>query len=148
MTPITSASQQHQTYQNQMLTLQFSSHPRPNFVTIAASSGEPETAASSVPYPGWSGAPQEAWQPAPFVPLASSVNDTAVSSPSLAHSPAAAVFVTVTVQSSQDPQTISTEGIVCSVIPHHRPSHHRRFFPRRRFLTALYQAPRLDLLTR
>ncbi|KAK3808807.1 MAG: hypothetical protein JOS17DRAFT_545002, partial [Linnemannia elongata] len=101
MAPITPVPQQHQTYQDQMQTLQFSSHPRPNFVTTAYST-EPVTSNPPVSYPGSSGAPQAAWQPTPFVPPArpsssigtptpsaggSSVVATAFSSIAAAHSP-------------------------------------------------------------
>ncbi|KAF9153497.1 hypothetical protein BG015_003277 [Linnemannia schmuckeri] len=114
MAPNTSA--QRQTFQDQMQALQFSSHPRPNFVTTAAYIGESETSsnASSVPYLGWSGAPQAAWQPTPFILPTRPANSTNVSTPSTSHAPATTTFVTAGTQSSQDPQARSVDGIVDS----------------------------------
>lgn len=103
MAPITplSQEQQHQTYQDHMQALQFSSHPRPNVVTTAYST-DPATSSPSIPYPGWSGAPQAAWQPTPFVPPAQPATSTEASS--LSASPIATEYG----QSSQDSHVSST----------------------------------------
>ncbi|KAK3819388.1 MAG: hypothetical protein JOS17DRAFT_756330 [Linnemannia elongata] len=120
MAPITSVSQQHQTFQDQMQALQFSSHPRPNFVTTAAYSGESESSSgpSSVPYPGWSGAPQAAWQPTPFAPPARPTSSQGTPTPSAGGSPAVATaFSSATAQSSQNPQAIVSRSSVDSPTP-------------------------------
>lgn len=61
------APQQQQFMHDQMQRPQFSSHPRPNFVTTAQG-GEPETNSSAKPNPGTAGTPQTRWQPTSFVP--------------------------------------------------------------------------------
>lgn len=83
MTPITSIPQQpqHQTYQDQVQALQFSSHPRPNYVTTGYST-EAGSSNPSVSYAESSGAPQAAWQPTPFVPPALPAKSTGLSIPS------------------------------------------------------------------
>ncbi|KAF9295658.1 hypothetical protein BGZ88_001728 [Linnemannia elongata] len=103
MAPITPLSQEqhHQTYQDHMHALQFSSHPRPNVVTTAYST-DPATSNPPIPYPGWSGAPQAAWQPTPFVPPAQPATSTEASS--LSASPIATEYG----QSSQDLHVSST----------------------------------------
>ncbi|KAH7050499.1 hypothetical protein BKA57DRAFT_458896 [Linnemannia elongata] len=98
MTPITSLPMQPQqihTFQDHMQALQFSSHPRPTFVTTAYST-EPGTSNVPVSYPGSSGAPQAAWQPTPFVPPARPASNTGLPSHSagaeagvVGHSPGA-----------------------------------------------------------
>ncbi|KAG0271498.1 hypothetical protein BGZ95_000678 [Linnemannia exigua] len=65
---VTATTQPLQTFQNQMLGLQFSSHPRPNFVTTVTT----ETTGyeqEQLPSPGApTYATSSAWQPTPFVP--------------------------------------------------------------------------------
>ncbi|KAF9549836.1 hypothetical protein EC957_002406 [Mortierella hygrophila] len=73
--------QQHQTYQDQMQALQFSSHPRPNYVTTAYST-ESATPSPPASYTGSSGAPQAVWEPTPFVPPARPASSTGLPSPS------------------------------------------------------------------
>ncbi|KAG9069772.1 hypothetical protein KI688_009097 [Linnemannia hyalina] len=73
--------QQHQTYHDQMQALQFSSHPRPNYVTTAYST-EPDTSSPPVSYTGSSGTPEAAWEPTPFVPPVRPASSTGLSSPS------------------------------------------------------------------
>ncbi|KAF9285895.1 hypothetical protein BGZ88_009354 [Linnemannia elongata] len=51
MAPITPVPQQHQTYQDQIQALQFSSHPRPTFVTTAADEHETAAAAPAIGMP-------------------------------------------------------------------------------------------------
>ncbi|KAH7050540.1 hypothetical protein BKA57DRAFT_458986 [Linnemannia elongata] len=70
MAPITPVPQQHQTYQDQIQALQFSSHPRPTFVTTAAEEHETTAAAPAI------GMPQSLWQPKPFVPPARPCDST------------------------------------------------------------------------
>lgn len=109
MASITPVQLQYRTYQDEMQTLQFSSHPRPNVATTVGTDGESETSTSpspSVPYPGWSGAPQAAWQPTPFLPPApspasSSSSGTELPAPS---SPTTFPGIAVTRQSVRDPQ--------------------------------------------
>ncbi|KAH7050498.1 hypothetical protein BKA57DRAFT_458895, partial [Linnemannia elongata] len=104
MAPVTplSQEQQHQTYQDHMQALQFSSHPRPNVVTTAYST-DPATSNPPIPYPGWSGAPQAAWQPTPFASPAQPATSSTEAS-SLSASPIATEYG----QSSQDPHVSST----------------------------------------
>ncbi|KAF9083147.1 hypothetical protein BGX23_011743 [Mortierella sp. AD031] len=115
MAPITPVPQ-HQTFQQQMQGLQFSSHPRPNFVTTAYG-GEPDpaTAPSNVPAPytsttgaAWQPTP---WQPTPFVPPARPASTVGVPSSIAGHSPSATAYSSVTAQSSNDPQAIVSHGV-------------------------------------
>ncbi|KAK5822327.1 hypothetical protein F5H01DRAFT_410631 [Linnemannia elongata] len=115
MAPITPAPQQHQTYQDQMLALQFSSHPRPNYVTTAYST-EPVTSSPPVSHPGSSGAPQAAWQPTPFVPptrLSSSMGSPTPSAGGFSVV-ATAFSSTAAAQSPQEPQAIVSQESVDS----------------------------------
>ncbi|KAF9332124.1 hypothetical protein BGZ91_011829 [Linnemannia elongata] len=87
MAPITPVPQQHQTYQDQIQALQFSSHPRPTFVTTAAEEHETPAAAPEI------GMPQSLWQPKPFVPPARPCDSTTTPS-SPANTPGATITST------------------------------------------------------
>ncbi|KAF9146015.1 hypothetical protein BGX30_005111 [Mortierella sp. GBA39] len=118
MAPITPVPQQHQTYQDQMQALQFSSHPRPNYVTTAYST-EPATFSPPVSYPGSSGAPQAAWQPTPFVPPkqpSSSINTPTLSANG-SFVVATAFSSTAAAQSPQESQAIVSQHSVDSPTP-------------------------------
>ncbi|KAK3830379.1 MAG: hypothetical protein J3R72DRAFT_456050, partial [Linnemannia gamsii] len=69
------AQQQH------MLGLQFSSHPRPSFVTTAHGAEEQTIVNASKPTSGAPGAPQTQWQPTPFVPPARTCDNNMSTSP-------------------------------------------------------------------
>ncbi|KAF9092843.1 hypothetical protein BGX23_003876 [Mortierella sp. AD031] len=105
MAPISSMPQP-QTFQGQMQGLQFSSHPRPNFVTTAYGS-EPQTPNTMSGATGTVGAPWQPvpWQPTPFVPPTRPINSEDLPSPSASHSPGATAFSSVTAQASHDQQT-------------------------------------------
>ncbi|KAF9125333.1 hypothetical protein BG015_004915 [Linnemannia schmuckeri] len=74
---------QHQTIQDQMQGLQFSTHPRPNFVTTAQDR-ESGMHNDSDSYLKPIGAPQEPWQPTAFVPPTRPIDHTGGSSSSVA----------------------------------------------------------------
>lgn len=76
---------QHQTIQEQMQELQFSTHPRPNFVTTAQD-GESGTHNDSDSYLKKIRAPQEPWKPTTFVPPTRPIDHTGESSSSAAAS--------------------------------------------------------------
>ncbi|KAF9089164.1 hypothetical protein BGX29_012181 [Mortierella sp. GBA35] len=113
MAPITPVPQHH-AFQDQMQGFQFSSHPRPTFVTTAHG-GEPEpvgpTGAAGVP---WQPIP---WQPTPFFPPAHSTNSIDASFPS-----ATAFSNTTITQSSNDPQAIVPLSSPPSIPYYTRPS--------------------------
>lgn len=117
MAPITPVPpQQFQSMQERMQALQFSSHPRPNFVTTVHG-GEFDSSNPLVSNSGLSGAPRAAWQPTPFVPpaqLASSNIDRPF--PSVLNSPSATTVLSGSSpgQSSHDPQTVVSQHAVNS----------------------------------
>ncbi|KAF9537643.1 hypothetical protein EC957_007850 [Mortierella hygrophila] len=116
--PITPVPQQHQTYQDQMQALQFSSHPRPNYVTTGYST-EPTTSSPPVSYSGSSGVPQAAWQPTPFVPPtrpSSSINTPTLSAGG-SSVVATAFSSTAAAQSPQEPQAIVSQHFIDSPAP-------------------------------
>ncbi|KAG9069784.1 hypothetical protein KI688_009109 [Linnemannia hyalina] len=118
MAPITPVPQQHQTYQDQMQALQFSSHPRPNYVTTAYST-EPATSSPPVSYSGSSGAPQAVWQPTPFVPAirpSSSINTPTLSAGG-SSVVATAFSSTAAAQSPQEPEAIVSQHSVDNPAP-------------------------------
>lgn len=118
--------QQLQTMQERMKGLQFSTHPRPNFVT-AAYGGEPElpnvSSSPSGPYTGAPGTPQAPRQPRPFVPPTTRPTTSTLGTPSPSTRQSLAdtsTFSTGTASPSpsQDPQTAilpqSTRGVAAS----------------------------------
>ncbi|KAG0258208.1 hypothetical protein BGZ95_005026 [Linnemannia exigua] len=118
MAPITSLTpQQHQTLQEQMQALQFSTHPRPNFVT-ASSGGEPAT--TNIPLANPSGSyfeatttPASPWPQMPYVPPIHPNESTIMPSPSPAYSPTAiSAFSTAATNTFNNPQSILSNDAV------------------------------------
>ncbi|KAK3808075.1 MAG: hypothetical protein J3R72DRAFT_464608 [Linnemannia gamsii] len=118
MAPITPLTpQQHQTLQEQMQTLQFPTHPRPNFVTTS-SGGESET--TNIPLANPSGSysevtetPAAPWPQMSYVPPTLSNDSASMPSPSPAYSPyAASTFSTAATNTFNNPQSILFDDAV------------------------------------
>ncbi|KAG0280576.1 hypothetical protein BGZ96_001516 [Linnemannia gamsii] len=120
MAPITPVPpQQLQSMQDQMQALQFSSHPRPNFVTTAH--GEESEASNTISantagsFLGAAGPSTAPWQPTLFVPPAQLAGSVGTSTLSTGYSPATATaFSSATTHSPQGPQEIVSEYSVAS----------------------------------
>ncbi|KAF9130123.1 hypothetical protein BG015_004046 [Linnemannia schmuckeri] len=115
MAPITPLTpQQHQTLQEQMQALQFSTHPRPNFITTS-SGGELETtnvplADSPGPYSEAAGTPAAPWPQMPYVTPTHPNDSASMPSLSLACSPTtASAFSTAATNTFNDPQSILSD---------------------------------------
>lgn len=109
MASIAPIPQQSQSMQEQMQALQFSSHPRPSFVTTAyGGESEPSNAMpanTSGPFLGPAGSSTVPWQPKPFVPPARPASNVGAPTPSGGGSPAVAtVFSRSADRSPQHPQ--------------------------------------------
>ncbi|KAG0372741.1 hypothetical protein BGX24_012640 [Mortierella sp. AD032] len=112
MAPITPLTpQQYQTLQEQMQTLQFSTHLRPNFVTTS-SGGESEgtnipLVNPSRPYSEVTETPAAPWPQMSYVPLTHSNDSASMPSPSPSYSPyAASAFSTAATNTFNNPQSI------------------------------------------
>ncbi|KAG0280577.1 hypothetical protein BGZ96_001517 [Linnemannia gamsii] len=109
MAPIAPIPQQVQSMQEQMQALQFSTHPRPNFITTGYG-GEPEPSNAmpthtSGPFLGTAGLSTAPWQPTPFVPPARPASSVGAPTSSGGGSPAAATaFSSAAPQSLRNPQ--------------------------------------------
>ncbi|KAF8927741.1 hypothetical protein BGZ47_001965 [Haplosporangium gracile] len=118
MAPITPLTpQQHQTLQEQMQALRFSTHPRPNFVTTS-SGGEPKT--TNIPlanppgsYSEATGTPAAPWPQMPYVSPTHPNDSASMPSPSPVYSPtAASAFSTAATNTLNDPQSILSDDAV------------------------------------
>ncbi|KAG0063779.1 hypothetical protein BGZ89_009631 [Linnemannia elongata] len=118
MAPITPLTpQQHQTLQEQMQVLQFSSNTRPNFVTTS-SGGESETTNTPLanpvgPYSEATGTSAAPWPQMLYVPPTHPNDSASMPSPSPAYSPtAASAFSTAATNTLNNPQSILSDDAV------------------------------------